>query len=549
VKPKVAHIDASRRFNKKFQGLACRRLSLKHTISSGIMSGCRQTGSWAKQMKALAQGRAFTASNRGRSSPATYDNAALLLAPPATTTFYRQSVFLTANMFQSSSKQGTNHNLPSFWSMALVASSGAILANQSMQDKERLWQPVSTEASAHPVSGTSVPMATSSSSSDKLDLGKLQADWDEYHLESLMYNDDDDDDEDEEEDEDDEEEENENDDTEDNKEAGDTTDTDGADDTEGGVTSVEDEVDPFDQGLDKELYPDDFSDLPEVEEDTTCSICLINREGPCRNPWRRFEKCIKVNPLKEGDDEKDGDGEGEGTTEGGGDSETSTAQVSRQCDHLFKPWFTCFSQHRITYSMITNKQVKEEMDFIEDTHGTEVIPSVLEAKLDTDDIQDMKWEPSLDKPYVQRYIKFPLHNPATGNTIRVAYARDDQGNVLGFDYFKSELDDGKTEGDMMFHMPGDTTSMTAYAYYTSPSPAPKDSPPPVTEGVTDEGEDSKDTTKTQKEDTSTDGELELEPLVVNEKVYFQHITFEIAPPKSAIESEEKTEGKEAGGPA
>ena len=69
---------------------------------------------------------------------------------------------------------------------------------------------------------------------------------------------------------------------------------------------------------------DDDDDDPSMDEETSCSICLINRRGPCRKYWLKFEKCMKEHhsaekkemELKEGEkkkdekEEKDRDGNG-----------------------------------------------------------------------------------------------------------------------------------------------------------------------------------------------------------------------------------------------
>lgn len=34
-------------------------------------------------------------------------------------------------------------------------------------------------------------------------------------------------------------------------------------------------------------------DDPSNDEETSCSICLINRQGPCRKYWLKFERCMK----------------------------------------------------------------------------------------------------------------------------------------------------------------------------------------------------------------------------------------------------------------
>lgn len=38
---------------------------------------------------------------------------------------------------------------------------------------------------------------------------------------------------------------------------------------------------------------EDDEDDPSTDEETSCSICLINRQGPCRKYWLKFERCMK----------------------------------------------------------------------------------------------------------------------------------------------------------------------------------------------------------------------------------------------------------------
>ncbi|KAL3799025.1 hypothetical protein HJC23_005164 [Cyclotella cryptica] len=42
-----------------------------------------------------------------------------------------------------------------------------------------------------------------------------------------------------------------------------------------------------------ESAAEDEDDDPANDEETTCSICLINRQGPCRRYWLKFERCMK----------------------------------------------------------------------------------------------------------------------------------------------------------------------------------------------------------------------------------------------------------------
>ena len=38
---------------------------------------------------------------------------------------------------------------------------------------------------------------------------------------------------------------------------------------------------------------EDDEEDPSNDEETSCSICLINRQGPCRKYWLKFERCMK----------------------------------------------------------------------------------------------------------------------------------------------------------------------------------------------------------------------------------------------------------------
>ena len=85
-----------------------------------------------------------------------------------------------------------------------------------------------------------------------------------------------------------------------------------------------------------EPVEDDYSDLPVEEEPTTCVICLINRQGPCPNPWRRFEKCMKDNHS---DDE----------------SEEKKNELVSKCQDASFIWLRCLDGHHLTYAVLTNK--------------------------------------------------------------------------------------------------------------------------------------------------------------------------------------------------
>ena len=111
-----------------------------------------------------------------------------------------------------------------------------------------------------------------------------------------------------------------------------------------------------------------YEDLPEEDEPTSCTICLINRRGPCRLPWRKFERCMKDHGREEEDSKessgRDGDGEGGGKGEASGEEEGGLAA---KCDVLMLPWLDCIQSHRNTYTLITNSFYQEEyVDRLED---------------------------------------------------------------------------------------------------------------------------------------------------------------------------------------
>jgi len=329
-------------------------------------------------------------------------------------------------------------------------------------------------------------------------LDNQKVDWEAFHLQSLQYNEEDIEDEEEElilE--------------EDNNNNNDT------DDNDEDVTLTKDANVMVNKYAEKENVEEE----EEEDEPTTCSICLINRQGPCRYPWKKFERCIKQQVPS---------------------SSSSSKDDKKVCDTFFLPWLECFSQHRLTYSILTNQSVQPEMDFLEETHGTQtpfpsdLIPTLtsqhsntaiaITTHCDHDDLknnfndqeQEVDEEEALlldamtSTLYQRKLLNIPLINTTTGNTIYVAYVRDEpKGDILGFDYFTTELeqlqlvpqqqhseehltkpideaqeDDEKEEqqedstitqqsrripstttGELMFHVPVGTTSVVVHALY------------------------------------------------------------------------------------
>ena len=378
-------------------------------------------------------------------------------------------------------------------------------------------------------------------------LDNQKVDWEAFHLQSLQYN---------EEDIEDEEEElileednNNNNDTDDNDE--DVT-----------LTKVANVM------VNKYAEKENVEEEEEEDEPTTCSICLINRQGPCRYPWKKFERCIKQQVPS---------------------SSSSSKDDKKVCDPFFLPWLECFSQHRLTYSILTNQSVQPEMDFLEETHGTQtpfpsdLIPTLtsqhsntaiaITTHCDHDDLknnfndqeQEVDEEEALlldamtSTLYQRKLLNIPLINPTTGNTIYVAYVRDEpKGDILGFDYFTTELeqlqvvpqqqhteehltkpideaqeDDEKEEqqedstitqqsrripstttGELMFHVPVGTNSVVVHALYKNEM-----------NGEEESKQDMDRTTPKQQQHDQAMKPTETKE-IISEKVYVQTITLE-----------------------
>lgn len=246
---------------------------------------------------------------------------------------------------------------------------------------------------------------------------------------------------------------------------------------------------------------DDYSDLPEEDEPTSCSICLINRQGPCRNPWRRFEKCIKDNPDN---DDNDNDNNNKSDDDDDDDilSSTSSSTLLDKCSKVSFIWFNCLDKHRVTYTMITNKQYQPELEAMEEkykdnkyefstsptidiSHYQEYQLAMYEKQQEEgedvfEDENEEQHDPSKPENFVSGYVYFNLYlnnndDSSDIKEIDVAYVKDQNGDILGFDHFthdkkdneNNDTDKSKAKGELIFHIPVNTTSLTACALYKS----------------------------------------------------------------------------------
>uniref|UniRef100_A0A7S3VE73 GCK domain-containing protein n=1 Tax=Chaetoceros debilis TaxID=122233 RepID=A0A7S3VE73_9STRA len=219
-----------------------------------------------------------------------------------------------------------------------------------------------------------------------------------------------------------------------------------------------------------EEQPDVDVDV-DVDEDepTTCTICLINRQGPCRPYWRKFERCMKENSAKD-DDDGDGNGDGDGNKEGKESSESSS--MSEKCDVYMLPWIKCIQQFRNRYTSISNAYFQKEMiDKVEDTFEVDErvlldikdVSTIVEIGSDwkkvvagnsssDNDIEEQKDKHvNVDDVLVEGVARINLWDPEGERQVELAYIKDQDGLLLGYDQFsylkKNSGDENENDND------------------------------------------------------------------------------------------------------
>ena len=306
---------------------------------------------------------------------------------------------------------------------------------------------------------------------------------------------------------------------------------------------------------------DPFDNLPEEDEPTGCTICLINRQGPCRPFWRKFERCMKDH----GDTTVGGgEGESEGKEEGsdGGDKSTeeggNNSSLAEMCDKYMLPWLNCIQSYRNTYTLITNnfyqseyvdalekavpeadraalseetwsvennldlslwndyvaeekEKLKKDAESMSDEEVEEAInlakanlkekeegeadegeagDATSEEKSELDDGSAKASDLPSDPQLIAATTKIVLRDPVSGHPIDMAYVRDQNGRVLGFEQFTNEKkmmhgepmegEEGEAKEAPLvascgFHLqPGVTTSFKVYTLYREDVPCPEE---------------------------------------------------------------------------
>ena len=192
---------------------------------------------------------------------------------------------------------------------------------------------------------------------------------------------------------------------------------------------------------DDEWIETDWSDLPPDDQDkeTSCFICLVNREGPCRNYWRRFEKCMDENP---------------------GEDEEGNSLSTKACEKPFYAWMRCQQKYREYYTERAEKVEyqlwTDDVRDLEDNRDRKKFPTTLRPKISLDDVSDA----DNDKSY---HVIIPMENKS-GDSLVIGYVKNQRGKLLGFGS-KKKLLDQETPGKIQFSGVSDNEKISINAVY------------------------------------------------------------------------------------
>jgi len=224
---------------------------------------------------------------------------------------------------------------------------------------------------------------------------------------------------------------------------------------------------------------DPYANLPEEDEKTNCFICLVNRQGPCRDYWRKFERCLKDHPLRN-DEEKESDS----------DQALDTEHSSAFCDRYMLPWLTCVQSYRNMYTLYFNylnqlelvepieKEILQDEVFEWSEVDVDWTPYVDWVKSKGYTFWDLYWRLKQTAPPITPRPKFEGDDPQMvevqvkvktedgGLPIQVAYAKDQGGLLLGMEYFSNAKEKKLEEGILKFSFrPGMTSHVQFCAVY------------------------------------------------------------------------------------
>lgn len=256
----------------------------------------------------------------------------------------------------------------------------------------------------------------------------------------------------------------------------------------------------------EEEEEDPYDNLPEKDEATNCSICLTYRQGPCRPYWRKVEACTKDNELKSDDKKEEGDDDKK--TSNTDNKEEEEPEADPPCLKYMLPWIDCASGFRNLYNLIeldTNYTVG-----IADLEN-EASKTLCWAASKTPSVNWMSWHsylkdnPDWKLPTQQKSnspehaslwklldqskdpvlveVKASVNMMEDEGMLECAYAQDQDGNVIGFQYGtkpseafeteKKEGEEGETKKEPTVELkirilPERTQTVTIAAAYTQP---------------------------------------------------------------------------------
>ena len=242
---------------------------------------------------------------------------------------------------------------------------------------------------------------------------------------------------------------------------------------------------------DEQPKEDPYDNLPEEDEPTDCSMCNTFRQGPCRPFWRKLERC-----FKDHEDEENG---------------------AVKCMDYFTPHQMCLVNYTNLYLLVGNEMKQDLIADVEESFPPEerqplsenppidwslyheflseqgpdfrqTIPSLSENK------NTPLWKrlpPDTEPVLISLETHLPNFDPSRGSSsgtssqpkgwiLKVAYALDQDGKVIGFQYNEDYADLLKAANDsgpekesfadtvkMNFVvMPGETKEVIIKAYYS-----------------------------------------------------------------------------------
>jgi len=206
-------------------------------------------------------------------------------------------------------------------------------------------------------------------------------------------------------------------------------------------------------GVDESTYDGDLDE----DEPTTCTICLINRKGPCRFQWRKFERCMKKTNKNSNDTANNNDINTDNIHREG-----RSISLREDCDQYMLPWITCVQSYRNIYTLITNAlyqdmfidDIEKNVDDINKVYFGDVNPlSFLDLNEWLNRVKQKKdshgervtvknnyqikqhLKDGNDIDLISAFVTINLVDTLSGREIDIAYVRDQDGKILGFDQF------------------------------------------------------------------------------------------------------------------